>query len=539
MNVALKSVAQYRHKATRVLLDVVTLGPSGQAEWSAFIEFAARTLGIEVSIGNFAGMPPDDRSDFAYVADSALLSRKLLLSFPLIYIQPRSAPTTVDAYFYWKSLEQVSRTSDWQPVAHSVTLISSVFRGDEFLPGFLDNCLTLHDYDDCEHFLIRAGSPGNEHERLVEHVRQCPSSVYLNLAEDPRLYEVWNLGSKLATSHYISNANIDDRRAPEHVMHLKQVLDANRDVTVASTALRISKKRNLTWKDSGACEVWFGNVGDLRTGVEGLFEERAEGLVSRNFPHCMPLWRRSMHARTGGFDEKKYGPSADWAFWVHAGFQGAMFHLSAKPLGLYLRDEESYWRRASTNRQNDQRIVEEFTAWASLRKEPARHHRSISREISDAISLLSAGVVYEGLGRLLDVALQNDRLGATEHALLSRVAMHFFGCKDFSSLHSRFRNALELGQLFDVALFNAWSDLVYCFDSESARVLRTLELACVDLSECAGDIRGLLLCALLAHRQGNLAFEQILRQHLHETDSTMFWDTLFGPVGSGPSTRSR
>ncbi len=473
-----------------MMLDATELDVSAQAEWSIFIEFAARVLGIQALIGRFAGMPPDDLSDFAYVTDSSALSRKLFLNVPLIYIQPRSAPTKVDAYFYRKSQEQAGQTTSWQPVTHSVTLISSVFRGDEFLPGFLDNCMELHGYGDFEHFLIRPGSPGNEHERLVEHARQCPSAVYLNLAEDPGLYEVWNLGARLATSHYITNANIDDRRAPEHVTHLKKVLDVNSDVTVASTALRISKKRNLTWKDSGACEVWFGNVGDLLVGVDGLFEQRAdEGMASRNFPHCMPLWRRNMHARTGEFDEKKYGPSADWAFWIHAGMQGALFHLSAKPFGLYLHDEESYWRRASTNRQNDQRIVEEFTAWARLGKEPAHRHHSISREISDAISLLSTGAVYEGLGRLLDVARQSNRLGATEVALLNRTAEQFLGCKDFSSLSLCFRSALEAGQLFDTALFNVWTDLIQSFDSKSARVRRTLELACVDLSECVGVLR--------------------------------------------------
>jgi len=222
----------------------------------------------------------------------------------------------------------------------------------------------------------------------------------------------------------------------------------------------------------------------------------------------MPLWRRNLHAQTGGFDEEKYGPSADWAFWIHAGMQGALFNLSAKPFGLYLRDEESYWRRASTNQQNDQRIVEEFTAWAGLGKEPARRHLSISKEISDAISLLSTGAVYEGIGRLLDIARQSNRLGAVEVALLNRTAEQFLGCKDFSSLSLCFRNAVESGQLFDAALCNIWIDLVQSFDSKSARVQRTLELACVDISECAGDFRGLLLQALLAHKPDNLAYEQ-------------------------------
>jgi hypothetical protein len=528
MCAVLKPLSQNRNKAVRVLLDVKNLNAFGQAEWLVFVEFAARILGLKVSIGYFASVPSDNRSDFAYVADSSALSRKLLLNVPLIYIQPRSSPTKIDAYFYWKSLELFGRTSNWQPVVHSVTLISSVFRGDGYLAGFLDNCMALHDYEDCEHFLIRPGSPGNEHARLVEHVHQCPSAVYLNLAEDPGLYEVWNLGSRLATSRYISNANIDDRRAPEHVIHLKQVLDANSDVTVASTALRISKKRNLTWEDSRACEVWFGNVGDLRVGGEGLFEQRAEGVVSRNFPHCMPLWRRSLHARTDGFDEKKYGPSADWAFWVYAGRQGALFHLSAQPLGLYLQDEESYWHRDSKNQLNDQRIVDEFTAWTKLGKGAERRHRSISREISDAIELLSAGAVYEGLSRLLYIAQQNDRVRATELALLNRTAEQFLGCKDFSGLSLCFRNALEAGQLFDSALFNVWIELVNSHNSKSAKVWRTLDLACIDLNECAGDFRGLLLQACIAHKQGGLAYEQLLRKHLLDTNREMFYETLLG-----------
>lgn len=113
-------------------------------------------------------------------------------------------------------------------------------------------------------------------------------------------------------------------------------------------------------------------------------------------------------------------------------------------------------------------------------KELARCHHSISREISDAISLLSTGAVYEA------------------------------------------------GQLFDIVLFNVWIDLVQSFDSKSARVRHALELACVDLSKCAGDFRGLLLQALLAYKQGNLAYEQFLRKHLLDTDREMFYETLLG-----------
>src|SRR5690606_31125299 len=191
-------------------------------------------------------------------------------------------------YLYWKSFEQSDRVHSWRPAARTITLISSVFRGDDFLPGFLDNCGGLHGYGECEHFLIRAGSPGSEHDRLVEHVRRYPAAVYLNLANDPGLYEVWNLGARLARGRYLSNANIDDRRAPEHLACLQTILDSKPDIDVASTALRVTKQRNTRWQDSDSCAVWFADGGDMRVAVDGLFKATPSGLGSRNLPNCMP-----------------------------------------------------------------------------------------------------------------------------------------------------------------------------------------------------------------------------------------------------------
>jgi len=520
----LKSLARRRHHGMKVLLDSTALDASAREEWQALIELALQALGLDASIGSFSGAPPDDRADFVYVADSAALSRKLLLNVPLVYIQPRSAPTRIDAYLHWKLLEQSGRTSSWQPVVHSVTLISSIFRGDEFLPGFLENCSRLQGYEDCEHFLIRAGSPGGEHGRLVEHVRQRPSAVYLNLAEDPGLYEVWNLGSRLATGRYLSNANIDDRRAPEHVAKLKAVLDGDPDVDVASTSLRVTKQRNLAWDDSEGCQILFSFTDDQQVTGEALMTR-----AYHNIPHCMPMWRRSLHSRVGSFDEKRYGATADKAFWLRAGSQGSIFHLSAQPLGLYLWDIESYFHQDSSNRQADQRIVAEYSAMLGSATKPRCRrcqvplNRPLSHEIGDAIDLLKAGAVLEGMGRLLNLALLDHRLGAAGYALLHRVVDRFFGCKDFPNLLSRYRDAQGPGFLANIALFNVWVDLVHTLGAETSKSRRTLELACIDLSECFGEFRGLLLIALLSRKRGNLGFEQAILRQLHETDSAMFW----------------
>jgi hypothetical protein len=282
-------------EATEVSLDLSALDVDTQQTWLAFVTFACDTLGVTANIGRFSGAPPDARTHFAYLTDSAALSRKLLKNMQKICIQPRVAPARVDRYLFYKWLAvEGARNTGWslRPANHELTLISSVFQGDEYLDGFLQNAAMLQGYADCEHLLIRAASPGDEHARLVQHVREHPGAVYLNLADDPGLYQVWNLGVRLSTARYLSNANLDDRRAPEHLAQLLGVLNSMGEVDVASTALRISTERNLAWADSSDCPVWFADMGDQVYAVSGLFKQGPDGLTSRNLPHCMPLWRR-------------------------------------------------------------------------------------------------------------------------------------------------------------------------------------------------------------------------------------------------------
>jgi glycosyltransferase involved in cell wall biosynthesis len=532
MGFPLASFASRPRCGLTVLLDDAALDASGREDWSAFILFAANTLGMDVSVASFSGNPPDDGRDFAYIADSAALSRKLLLNVPLIYIQPRAAPAEIDAYLYWKSQEQGVRLYSWQPVQHPVTLISSVFRGDEFLPGFLSNCAGLTGYEDYEHFLIRAASPGDEHDRLVDHVRQWPSAVYLYLATDPGLYEVWNLGTRLSTGRYLTNANIDDRRAPDHVTHLRAILDRDPEVDVTSSALRVSKQRNLTWEDSDSCPNLLTTDGDRRVFVGSLMKRTTKGVVIENLPHCMPLWRRSLHARVGKFEESRYGPVADKAFWLKAGKHGSTFFLSADPRGLYLWDSASYFHRDGMKINWDQNLLVEFSDLVELHGKPAfdcflaPFFHPLSHEIDDTIYLFRSGAVYEGISKLLHFALHANRLGETELALISRVAKQYLAFHDFASLAAIFRSARGPGYLTDIAVFNIWVDLVHALDEETVKSRRTLELACIDLEECLGDFRGLLLFAMVARKRGHLALERKLLRHLHDADRTMFWMTV-------------
>lgn len=325
---------------------------------------------------SYSVVPPALRKTetYAVIASDHALTRRLLSQTFRVHIQPKEAPSVsepversgaifgVDEVVAGASRDDLAsvydyfqgRQVDLEPRA---TLITSIFDGDRYLAQFLANSAALDGYDACEHLLIRAGSPGNEHADLVAHVAEHPGAIYLNLATDPGLYEVWNLGVQLARAPYLSNANLDDRRAPEQLERMCRVLDEWPDVDVASSPLRISYVANTDWSDVSDAHLMFGDVPAGRYVGRDLLRYDGKRLRSRNLPHCMPVWRRELHARLGFFDEARFGPSADWEFWLRAGRWGAQFHFSGEPLGAFLRTPDSYWQQGSGGFDYDRRIA--------------------------------------------------------------------------------------------------------------------------------------------------------------------------------------
>lgn len=517
-----------------LVLNTSYLSEQTTSLWLAFLRQALSGLDRSWRIQTTTHQIPDLSEDYALISSSLTLSRKLLANLPRIYLVPDTVPKILDPWLYYRLINTTEFAAlSFQPRMAAVTLVSSIFRGDEFLAGFLENSAKLVDYADCEHLLIRAGSPGHEHARLLEYVRQQPTAVYINLAHDPGLYEVWNLGCLLATGRYLSNANIDDRRAPDQVQHLKQVLDSQPEVAVGSTALRISTEKNLSWENSDACRVWFGDLGSLQAGGEGLFADSGQGLVSRNLPHCMPLWRRSLHGWVGDFDESRYGPSADWAFWLKAATRGAKFHLSAEPKGLYLRDQNSYWRRNAvpgTVSAHDKGIVDEF-GWLARREQPNSDLliRPFSLELSVAIRKLRGGAVLEGLAYLLEsMCLQPVGVLDSAAGVLNWISEHFIGCRNWAALRSDYARLLGVDR--ELALCNALVNLIHEFDPkvwpEAETIARSLEWAALDWLEWMRDAKGMILLALLAGKKGDDAREQLLLKRAYRQDGSQFWGSV-------------
>ena len=222
---------------------------------------------------------------------------------------------------YGEKVKQVS-TSELP----KISLITSVYDGDEYIRPFLEDITRQTIFQEkCELILINANSPGNEDEVINEYLEKYPDNiVYHKLEEDPGIYGVWNMGVEMATGEFLTNANLDDRKAPHALEAHARALYADPSVDLVYGDMLITDKGNETWEN---------NTSNGR--AYNMPEFSVESLKMVNMPHAAPMWRKSVHEKHGLFNEK-YRSAGDWEMWLRAAHGGSVFKkLQVAPVGLY------------------------------------------------------------------------------------------------------------------------------------------------------------------------------------------------------------
>ena len=206
-----------------------------------------------------------------------------------------------------------------------VSIITSVYDGDEYIRPFLEDITRQSIFEDkCELILINANSPGNEEEVIQEYLEKYPDNiVYKRLEEDPGIYGVWNIGVEISTGEYLTNANLDDRKAINSLeMHAKE-LYVDDDVDLVYADMLITGKPNETFENNSS------------EGRRYNFPPFSlNNLKITNMPHAAPMWRKSYHDRYGKFDAR-YRSAGDWEMWLRGASQGSTFRKIDSILGLY------------------------------------------------------------------------------------------------------------------------------------------------------------------------------------------------------------
>lgn len=243
-----------------------------------------------------------------------------------------------------------------------ITFITSIFKGEEFMRGFLSNIAAAAIESNGHVILLDAKSPQQEELVYSEFIKEHPELThyftYIRLEKDPGLYNCWKRGIEMSKSKYVSNANLDDRRSPFQAMALIKKLNQNPGYRGAASGMRANTNKNVSYYSVCEDQYWFNKGYDQTISFDSLYFKDENGLIlSHNIMHCMPVWEKELHDQYGFFDEERYGTSADWAFWLKCTKAGEEFLLVESVLSQYFINENSHNRTNDANGEKENLIV--------------------------------------------------------------------------------------------------------------------------------------------------------------------------------------
>lgn len=203
-----------------------------------------------------------------------------------------------------------------------ISIITSVYKSDKFIAQFMQDITRQTIFAQCELLLIDANSPDQEFQVIEPYLIQYPNIRYWRLPHDPGLYAVWNFGIQQAEGIYLTNANTDDRLAPDCYAQHAQCLDQHPEIALVYSDCYITGQANRQIE----------NITNEPRSHKAEFSLAA--LHHRCLPSFNPMWRRAVHAQVGVFDES-FKIAGDYEFWLRLAAQGYSFKKVDQVLGVY------------------------------------------------------------------------------------------------------------------------------------------------------------------------------------------------------------
>jgi len=224
-----------------------------------------------------------------------------------------------------------------------VSIITSLYKGGKFIDGFLKNIVQQTVFKSCELIIVDCNSPDDETEIIKEYTGKYTNIIYKRLDYDPGIYGAWNIAIGMSSGEYITNANIDDRRFPEHIeVHARYLMDFS-DIDL------VYSEFYYTDVSDEPCEVAINK--NLVFPLQKEFSR--EGMIMC-LPGCFPVWRKSMHTRFGMFDDS-FKFSGDWEMWLRAVKHNAKFKKIPGIYGIYYLNPKG---KSSDKQFDDERLAE-------------------------------------------------------------------------------------------------------------------------------------------------------------------------------------
>lgn len=193
-----------------------------------------------------------------------------------------------------------------------VDVVVSLFNFHRFkdtLEASLDSC----GQNPRVNFLIGAVQPTEDEKVWLETRRVVGNRVRI-FADRVGIYETWNLLIKSGSSPIVTNLNADDLRLPHSICRMAKELSRSQSAGLFGDF--ILSETPLVSASETKARLFVSRLPDSFN--------RDLALKSRNYMHCSPVWKRSLHDLAGFFDES-FSTSGDTEFWLRSVRMGERF----------------------------------------------------------------------------------------------------------------------------------------------------------------------------------------------------------------------
>lgn len=235
-----------------------------------------------------------------------------------------------------------------QPGVCKISAIVSAYNSAKFIQGCLNDLESQTVAEQTEIIVVDSGSEQGEGKTVADFQKRFSNIRYVRTNMRETVYSAWNRGLCMARGNYITNANTDDRHRPDAFERMAAVLDARPDVALVYADVLKTRTANETFE---------------RCTPTGRFRwhdwDRMRLLTDGCFIGPQPMWRRSIHAIYGYFDEQLVS-SGDYEFWLRMSQTLDFYHIP-EPLGLYLDSPTGIeHRERERKRREDVRIFQDY-----------------------------------------------------------------------------------------------------------------------------------------------------------------------------------
>lgn len=204
-----------------------------------------------------------------------------------------------------------------------VSIITSIFKASDFLFDFLLDVKRQTIFPESEVLLLDANEDDFDFE-IIRPFLDIANFKYFKIG-NCTIYEAWNKGIDLAQSKILTNWNADDRRSVKSLSNQVSFLEQNEDVDVCYGPTIVTDIPNQLFEFCLSNSIYPALDGSL------------ENLLKHNSPHCLPVWRKSIHERFGLFDTS-YFSAADYDMWFRVLKGGGKISPIEEIVGLYYQN---------------------------------------------------------------------------------------------------------------------------------------------------------------------------------------------------------